>query len=147
MNEQLVSKASRIASLIVKRVQEKLTIGENDELEAWLAEDYKNTQLFEELTDNSRLTAAMDEMNTYDNEVAYERLSGKLFQHARTPELKSNPPRLWRYIAAAALTILAGSIVLFIVFRKKTSSAAPVVNQQQTLDSQPVINKSVSIIP
>jgi len=142
MNEQQVSQASRIASLIVKRVQEKLTSDEKEELDAWLQEDKGNAQLFEELTDNSRLSEAIDELNVYDTEAAYVRLSGKIFGQAPSPVSKRGSSRVWRYIAVAALTLIAGSIMIYFLTRKKAIAASSEVNRQHIQNVQPGKNKA-----
>src|SRR5690348_10794685 len=109
MNEQQVGKASHIATLIIRRMQHKLTDEERSELETWLQEDGENYLLYEELMDEEKLGAALDELHTIDHHVAYEQLSQKLSLAQPSP-----PPgatKIWLYMAAALLILIAGGML------------------------------------
>src|SRR5688572_4332605 len=107
MKEQQVERASRIASLIVKRMQESLSPQEQAELEEWLREDSENFLLYEELMDQHKLGADLEEMQSIDHEAAYQRLAAQFFHS--TPVLKRNTRRLWYFAAAAVLVISIGA--------------------------------------
>ena len=79
MKEQQVERASRIASLIVKRMQDSLSPQEQAELEAWLHEDSENYLLYEEMMDENNLGSQLEELQSVDHESAYQRLAAQFF--------------------------------------------------------------------
>src|SRR5262245_264436 len=109
MNEQQVGKASQIATLIIRRMQHRLTDEERSELETWLQEDGENYLLYEELMDEEKLGAALDELHTIDHNVAYEQLSQKL--SLTQPSSSYNATKIWWYMAAALLILMAGGML------------------------------------
>jgi ferric-dicitrate binding protein FerR (iron transport regulator) len=121
MNEQQVGKASRIAALIVGNMQDKLTNDEQRELNTWLQENGDNFLLYEELMDEDRLGEALDELHAIDPDLAFERLSQKLFV-TEEPAPKRLLPKIWWYMVAATLLLAAGSIV-YVAMNKKPHPA------------------------
>jgi Fe2+-dicitrate sensor, membrane component len=123
MNEQLVGKASHIAHLIIRRMQNKLTDDEWTELESWLQEDGDNFLLYEELMDEQRLGQALDELHAVDHMRAFEQLSQKLMLPPMVS--KRTTKRLWWYMVAALLLITAGAILYIIIDTRSPHSKMP----------------------
>ena len=142
MNEQQVGKASRIASLIVRNMQDSLTSNERHELNAWLQEDGENFLLYEELMDDDKLGEALDELHAIKTENAYEKLYQKLF--TETPYKRTH--KLWWYMVAAIVLLVAGGIVYFNL-NNKTSQSAPavavVIAPKKAPGSQPDSKKAI----
>jgi transmembrane sensor len=129
MDEQQVERASHIASLIVKQVQDTLTDKEWQELQAWTAESRENYSLYEELTSEEGLSHALDELQTVDTDAAYQKLSDQLFYTA--PVEIDRPRKLWRYWAAAVLVLAAGAVTWYTFFNKPEPVARLVVHAPQ----------------
>ncbi|OQP66473.1 hypothetical protein A3860_13365 [Niastella vici] len=108
MNEQLMEKASHIASLILADLQDSLSTEGRQELNAWIQENNDNYILYEELMDEEKLGNDLYELHSYDPNQAYERLAQRLFPHAATG--KKVYFRIWWYMVAAALLLVAGGI-------------------------------------
>jgi ferric-dicitrate binding protein FerR (iron transport regulator) len=131
MKDNQVERASRIASLILKRMQDTLSPQENAELEAWLHENSENYLLYEEFMDQNKLGSDLDELQSIDHEAAYQRLAARLFQP--TPALpKKNIYRTW-YIAAAAILVLSAGGYWLLSKRDDTPMAS--VTKKTDLDS------------
>lgn len=141
MNEQLVGKASHIATLIIRRMQNKLTDDEWTELETWLREDGENYLLYEELMDEQRLGQALDEQHAVDHTQAFEQLSQKLMLPPISP--KRNTTRIWWYMVAALLLIVAGGIMYILTNSGSATSQMPpplvTAQKKPTTDSQKAI--------
>lgn len=129
MKDQQVERASRIASLIVKRMQDSLSPQEQAELEAWLHEDSENYLLYEELMDENKLGAGLEELQSIDHEAAYERLSERFFHS--TPVMKKNTYKVWYFAAAAVLVLSIGAYWLL----SQRNEPAAAITKQQDLDS------------
>jgi transmembrane sensor len=131
MKDQQVERASRIASLIIRRMQDSLSPQEQAELDAWLHEDSENFLLYEELMDENRLGADLDELQSIDHEAAYQRLSDRFFHS--TPVLKKrNTFKIW-YAAAAAVLVL--SIGGYWILQKNDDKPLVATTKKQDLDS------------
>jgi ferric-dicitrate binding protein FerR (iron transport regulator) len=142
MNEQQVGKASRIASLIVRNMQDNLTTDERHELNAWLQEDGENFLLYEELMDDDKLGEALDQLHAINAESAYEKLYQKLF--TGTPYKRTY--KLWWYMVAAVILLVAGGITYFSM-NNKTIKPAPaeavVVAQKMAPGTLPDSKKAI----
>lgn len=130
MKDQQVERASRIASLIVKRMQDSLSPQEQAELEAWLHEDSENYLLYEQLMDENKLGADLEELQSIDHEAAYQRLSDRFFHS--TPVVKKNTWKTWYFAAAAVLVLSFGGYWLLSVMNDKPAAA---ITKKQDLDS------------
>src|SRR3954469_1720691 len=111
MNEQQMEKGSHIASLIVGDMQDALTAGEGQELDAWLQENGDNFLLYEDLMDEDKLGVSLNELNTYDHQLAYEKIAQKIFPAEVTG--KRVYFRIWWYMVAAVLVLVTGGIAYF----------------------------------
>lgn len=147
MNEQQIEKGSHIASLIVRNMQDKLTAGEQQELDAWLQEHGDNFLLYEELMDEDQLGNDLNELYTYDHKQAYERLA----QRIAPPEVagKRLHFRIGWYMVAAVLLLVAGGITYF-AFLNKADKPIPrvsvVVAQKKSPGVEPDSKKAVLIL-
>jgi hypothetical protein len=74
-------KARRIATLLAGYMRDNLTQQEHDELDEWVGASDKNMRLFEELTDESRVAAALCILN--DEEGLVTRLSNKEYTYSK----------------------------------------------------------------
>src|SRR2546430_692611 len=125
MNEEHVGKASHIASLIIRRMQGKLTTEEWTELDAWVQENGENFLLYEELMDEDKLGEALHELNTINNDAAFEKLSQKL--SLPSGSVKRIFVKKWWYMVAAALLLLSGSMVYVSVRTHTKAIPVPVI--------------------
>lgn len=76
MNEEQVEKASYIASLISKRMQETITANEQQLLDEWLNHNGENYLLYEELLHD--MNESLEEFQQYDTQGALKKLVAKL---------------------------------------------------------------------
>ncbi|WP_205510139.1 FecR domain-containing protein [Longitalea arenae] len=146
MNEQNIDKVSHVASLIIGNMQERLSAAEQQELEAWLQEDEENTLLFRELMDVEKLSYDLNELNSYDHNQAFEKLTHKILLNEVTG--KRVYFRIWWYMVAAVLVLVAGGIAYF-SFNKAEKPAAPVsavIAQKKAPGLQPDTKKAVLIL-
>lgn len=133
MKENQVERASRIASLIVKRMEESLSPQEQAELEVWLREDSNNYLLYEELMDEKQLNEQLEELQSIDDESAYQRLSAQFF-HA-TPVLKRNTRKIWYFAAAAVLVLSLSAYMILSPLNQKPAAAPVAITKQQQLEN------------
>lgn len=105
--------AERIAYLIAGFLRGSLTEAEHDELDAWVVASDENMRLFEELTDEANLEAAMDWHRRLDQGKALNRIKEEVgLRPAKKPLVRSFWPLL---IAAATILIAVISIYLFTI--------------------------------
>jgi hypothetical protein len=74
-------KAKRIAHLLTGYMRNNLSISEQDELDEWVGASDKNMHLFEELTDEHRVTLALQLLN--DEEVLVKKLSDPQYTYPK----------------------------------------------------------------
>jgi transmembrane sensor len=146
MNEQHIDKISHIASLIVGDMQDKLTADQRRELNAWLQENGDNYLLYEELMDQEKLGDDLNELHKYDPNLAYEKLTQKIFPQQITG--KRVHFRIWWYTAAALLLLVAGGIAYF-ALNKPAKTIIPqstIVAQKKSPGAPPDTRKAVLIL-
>ena len=78
MDEKLVEKASSIALLISKRLQNKLSPEEAVVLQNWIDEDSNNFMLLEEFQNDERVTAMLEEFKSFNKQASIEKLLQKM---------------------------------------------------------------------
>ncbi|THU31151.1 DUF4974 domain-containing protein [Niastella caeni] len=147
MKEHQIEKASHIASLIVRDMQDKLTVDQRQELDTWLQEDGDNFLLYEDLMDEEKLGYDLNELQTYDHNQAYEKLAQKLF----SPEVTRTRVyfRIWPYMVAAVLLVVAGGITYFALNTNTAEKPKPrsaIVAQKKSPGAQPDTKKAVLIL-
>jgi hypothetical protein len=79
MTNAIHIKARRIATLLAGYMRDNLTQQEHDELDEWVGASDKNMRLYEELTDESRVAAALQLLN--DEEGLVKKLSDKEYTY------------------------------------------------------------------
>ncbi len=100
--------------LILKYLQQTLSEAEQTQLNEWLASSDENKELFEKLTDQQYISAALDNLYLYDEERGWETIKRKFpFKEAKPIKKFS-----WRRIAAAAAFILLGTSAYFLFISK-----------------------------
>lgn len=92
----------RIATLILKNLRDELTPDEHAELFAWVNASPENEELFAELTNEDSLRDALQESYQSD-ETVWEKIMAGIEEESVVPVRKI---RVWRYVAAACVTIL-----------------------------------------
>jgi ferric-dicitrate binding protein FerR (iron transport regulator) len=147
MNEQQIERVSHIASLIVRNMQNKLTVDERRELDAWLQEHGDNFLLYEELMDEDKLGNDLNELYTYDHNQAFERLA----QRIPPPEVTGKRLyfRIGWVMVAAVLLFVAGGIAYFALLNKADKpipKSVVVVAQKKSPGVQPDSKKAVLIL-
>lgn len=102
----------RVATLILKNLRDELTVEEQEELHAWVNDSPENAKLFTELTDEDSLRNALSEFYESDQNIWNKILQGI---EEEEPVIPVRRIRVWRYVAAACVTILvvAGIAWLF----------------------------------
>src|SRR5215831_3757874 len=116
MSEKQVARATRIALLIVKRMQDELTEEELEELESWLRVDGENYLLYEDLMDESSLWQGIEEMKGIDTEAALERFNNRISEvehHLSIPFINHRRRKIKWSLAAAAIVISIGAYLFF----------------------------------
>jgi ferric-dicitrate binding protein FerR (iron transport regulator) len=146
MNEQHIEKISHIASLIVGDMQDKLSTGQRQELNAWLQENGDNYLLYEELMDQEKLGNDLNELHKYDHNLAYEKLSQRLLLRENTG--RKVYFRIWWYTAAALLLLVAGGIAYFALNKpqKTILPQSTIVAQKKSPGAQADTKKGVLIL-
>ena len=100
--------SKRIGYLIGGFITRTLTIAEEEELDAWILADEKNMELFEEMTEPTKVDEFMEWLAARDTET-------KLLEMKQRLNIKKKRPSAsWWYYAAAAC--LAGIIALSIFY-------------------------------
>jgi transmembrane sensor len=113
-NEDHTERAQRIAYLISAYIRGTISPTEHDELDAWVEESDENMLVFEELTDEKKLEAAIDWMAAeVDTPKSLRRVKNRIGLGKSGAVL-----RMQRYAAAACLLIIAG-ITIFMLARNK----------------------------
>ena len=117
--------AERIAYLIAGYLRGTLTEAEHDELDAWVVASEENTRLFEDLTDENNVEAAMYWHQNLNKEKARKKIKEEL-------GLRKARPFLYRFgpYAIAACLLIAVGIYLVKSWNARQQSAAPSTPQQ-----------------
>lgn len=146
MNEQQTEKGLYIASLILGDLQNRLTPTEKQELDNWLLENGDNYKLYEDLQDQEKLGNDLNELQSYNPDLAYEKLSQKIFPLPE-PVGKRLHFRIWWYMVAALLILVAGGVAYFALDKpEKPASITTVIAQKKAPGSAPDSKKAVLIL-
>lgn len=133
--------ADRIAYLIAGHLNGTLTEEESDELDNWITESDENLALFEKLTDEDNIEAAMHEFQRREKEKA-EALAGLKAAIGATKET-GFLQKMWPWLAAACVVAIGG---IFFFLRPKNDTIPiekPVVRQATKGDVQSGSDKAV----
>lgn len=146
MNEQQTEKGFYIASLILGDLQNRLTSTEKQELDTWLQENGDNHTLYDDLHDQEKLGNDLNELESYDPDVAYEKLSQKIFPNTE-PAGKRLHFRIWWYMVAAVVILVAGGVAYFALDKPaKSAPKTAVVAQKKTPGTASDSKKAVLIL-
>lgn len=110
----------RIAKIIANEKLGNLSTAEDETLQAWLAADTKNRELYHELRDDKKLAEVLKETDRYDAEKHYDAISRII-----NPAPKGKVVILrhkWTRIAAAVAFLVAGSFIAYALFIRKDTS-------------------------
>jgi len=144
MNEQQTEKGLHIATLILGDLQNSLTPTERQELETWLQENSDNYKLYEDLMNQELLGRDLNELQSYDHQQAYEKLSQKIFPPE--PTGKRLHFRIW-YMVAAILLLVAGGVAYFTLSKRETIvPQTTIIAQKKTPGTIPDTKKAVLIL-
>lgn len=130
----------RIAALISKYLQRKLTEAEEQALEAWLGSNERRHKLFRELTSANSLEQQLRDFERADGEAGWKRLQQKMTARAIVPVEHSR--KLWASVAAAAVIVLVFSWQL--LFR--VQEAAPPLTSRYGGDVLPGMPKAELVL-
>ena len=147
MNEQQTEKGFYIAKLILGDMQNSLTPTERQELETWLQENGDNNKLYEDLMDEEKLGRDLNELESYDPYLAFEKLSPQIFTYE--PAAKRLHFRIWWYMVAAVLLLVAGGVAYFALNKTEQAAVVPktaVFAQKKTPGTAPDSKKAVLIL-
>ncbi len=112
-----------IDDLIVKHLQERLTVDEQVQLDQWLSISTENKLLFERLTDQQYVSGELEKLYAFDEEKGWNNLKQQFpFEEERKPS-PSTKLRMfgWRRIAVAASVLLAVGLGSYFMFFNKTT--------------------------
>jgi transmembrane sensor len=119
-HEEDLQKAERIAYLIAGHLKGTLTEEESNELDDWITESNENLELFEKLTDEDNMEAAIVQYNAIDKGkgAAYQKLKKQI----RTGGRRQVP--LWIFLGAASVLVIA-VISWLLLFHHETFREKP----------------------
>ncbi len=136
-------KARRIATLITGYIYDSLTPGEHDELDEWVTETDENMQLFEALTDNTRLQEASLWMEETATSKALNKIKAKLeFSYPAYAFHLFN--KWWHYIAAAICLFIIIATGFYIY--KNPGKPSPSISLAEKKDIEPGGEKAMLIL-
>jgi ferric-dicitrate binding protein FerR (iron transport regulator) len=119
-HEEDMQRAERIAYLIAGHLKGTLTEEESNELDDWITESNENLELFEKLTDEDNMEAAIAQYSAIDKGkgAAYQKLKKQI----RTGGRRQVP--IWFFLAAACVLVIA-AISWLLLFHNETLNEKP----------------------
>ena len=110
----------RISKLIAREKIDELSPEENLTLQAWLNADEKNRHLYHSLKDDKILAESILQMEKYETDKQYKRISKRLkFEPKAKPVIRI--PAIYKY-AAAVFFLITGIYVAYTIFNPVTTS-------------------------
>lgn len=127
-------KKKRIAYLVAGFLEKTLTSEEETELDDWINASDQNQRIFDDLIDPDKLKQGFKELDNLDVQAAWQRIE------QRKAEVK--PIRLkWpKYAAAAAIILLIGLSIFYLITSNKNTDEKNIANVQG--DIMPGSNKA-----
>jgi transmembrane sensor len=112
-NEQNLQQADRIAYLVAGHLNGSLTTEEKDELDDWITDSDENLALFEKLTDEDNIDAAMQQYHSIEvgKSGAWERLKQKIDRKPSTLRI------ILPWLVAASVVLAA--LTIFVLKNEK----------------------------
>lgn len=126
-HDENLQKADRVAYLIAGHIRGTLTEAESDELDDWIVESDENLALFEKLTDEDNIEAAMQQYRRTEEQKAEAWADVK--RNIRKEERPSVFHRLWPYFAAASLVLFFLSLYFFLQKNKPIPIEKPIAGE------------------
>lgn len=124
-----------IAALIVKQLKEELSAGEQEALQAWLAESPDHHKLLEGLSNEQSLQADIAGMAAINTDQARQKLVAALFPEA-TPQVHRTTliraitrNKRWYAAAAILLLVLSGITYRWLQHSPQHAAVAPMVSE------------------
>ncbi|NII25846.1 FecR family protein [Pseudoflavitalea sp. X16] len=127
----MLEKASEIRVLILKHLRGTLTPEENNVLQEWKAASRENRRLFDTFEDEEALTQEMKDYFSFRKEAARRRKEVVVMD-------RRNTRHTWYKYAAAAVLLIAVSLIAFFLFRV---NRAPSLTQTEKWDT--AFNKAI----
>lgn len=121
--------AYRTAYLIAGFIRNTLSEKEHDELDSWVNESDHNMKLFEDLTDETNITANLEWMDKVQTEQSYQAMQEKGAFKATSPKIYDR--RIW--LAAASVIVLLGVFFVYRYTASKPGSVEDIVTTDTTL--------------
>jgi transmembrane sensor len=149
MDEKRTDRVYQIAALHVKCLRGELNAEEHALLDQWINERQSNRLLFEELTDDHELFAAIGELQQFDADAALRSVRAEL--SAAGPRMQRVAPgtrtvrtrRIWRTTAAAALALAIGGMAFrYLAGQPKQHTANSPAAKAATLGPTPGIHRA-----
>jgi ferric-dicitrate binding protein FerR (iron transport regulator) len=138
-HDENLQKAERIAYLIAGHLKDTLSELERDELDEWITESDENLELFENLTDEDNIEAGIQKHRRMEKEKA-EALAG--VKEKIGIRQKTNLRKLWPYLAAASVVLIAGSLYI-LNHTKDIPAEKPIAQRTTKSDIQAGSDKAV----
>ncbi|GGH57061.1 ferric-dicitrate binding protein FerR (iron transport regulator) [Filimonas zeae] len=133
----------RIAALVMKHLQDNLTVPETEELERWKNESAANSELFATLTHPDTIRQEVQRLDAANNAIR-QKLAAAGIHITDAPATVKPPARLrtiTRWVAAACLVLAAGTAAL--LWRKQPAPAKPEAKAVAPLSVPPGKNGAV----
>jgi ferric-dicitrate binding protein FerR (iron transport regulator) len=109
----MATESSHIADLLLRFHRGTLSAGDRQELDAWIAASPANAALYQELTEEQSVRAALREIEQVDEAPVRQRILAQMpgafgpERGAPVVQMKTRPAR-WRWAAAAVIFVLLG---------------------------------------
>jgi len=81
MTDLKTGRAFKVARLILKSMQRRISAEECDELHGWSLKK-ENFKLYKELTDSDKIMEAVHELSSVDTEAAWQKIKDKIYTEA-----------------------------------------------------------------
>lgn len=116
----------RVAYLIAGFITETLTEAEHDELDDWVSASDDNLRIFGELTDETKMAAALETFRRFDVKLGYRNLQEKI----RRGDAADRRKRWWTFAA-----VLFAAIAAFSIYQLNISYRVPDNPKPNTLEN------------
>ena len=115
----------RIAELIIKSLEGKITDEEKSELEEWKKQSAKNREITDTFNDPQKVAEQLEKFYSYDTKAGWEKITSRHPLH-QSKYLSLYTQVNWRkWVAAALIILIAGSFFYFLT-KKNVAFNPPV---------------------
>lgn len=133
MQRKKINDSLDIASLIGRYLRGKLSEGETQQLENWLAANENNRRLLRKLRSSEILEDDLRKLGQIDTEEGWQRVQNKILSGQAAKEKQMNLIPFWIRVAAAVLILAIGGWL--VVFKTTWKN-----DTKSVFASQPIIN-------